>query len=144
MGDVHLLRRWAAFNFVGAIGVAVQLGMLAALVRWGELNYLAATTLAVEAAVIHNFVWHQRWTWRDRPATTAREVTARFIRFHLTNGAISLAGNIVLMTALTGILGLDAVLASAMAIASCSLLNFAAGTTFVFRTEGAAAVPATR
>lgn len=133
MANVHLLRRWATFNAVGAMGVAVQLGVLAALVRWVGLGYLAATAIAVEAAILHNFVWHQRWTWRDRPATTARAITGRLARYHLTNGAISLAGNFAFMAALTGVLGLDPVLANAAAIASCSLINFAAGTALVFR-----------
>jgi putative flippase GtrA len=31
------------------------------------LDYLVATALAVEAAVVHNFLWHQRFTWIDRP-----------------------------------------------------------------------------
>ena len=26
----------------------------------------------VEAAILHNFAWHQRWTWRARPASTSR------------------------------------------------------------------------
>jgi putative flippase GtrA len=133
MANVRLLRRWATFNVVGVMGVAVQLGVMAGLVRSGGLNYLVATTLAVEAAVLHNFFWHQRWTWRDRPASTPREIAVRFASFHLANGAISLVGNIALMAALTGVLRLDPIVASAVAIACCSLINFAAGTTFVFR-----------
>jgi putative flippase GtrA len=64
---MQLFTRWAAFNAVGLAGVAVQLACLALLVHAGS-HYLAATALAVEAAVLHNFLWHQRWTWRDRPA----------------------------------------------------------------------------
>ena len=51
---------------MGLIGFALQLGVLALLLRLG-LHYLAATALAVELAVLHNFAWHERWTWRDRP-----------------------------------------------------------------------------
>ena len=142
MGDLRLLRRWAIFNAVGAIGVVIQLGVFAALVHLTALNYLAATVVAVEAAVLHNFVWHQRWTWRDRPASTARDLTARLARFHLANGAVSLVGNVVLMAALAGVLGLDPVVANVTAIAGCSLVNFAAGTTFVFRAAGVLAAAA--
>ena len=31
-----------------------------------DVNYLMATLVAVEAAILSNFVWHYRWTWRDR------------------------------------------------------------------------------
>jgi len=50
-----LLIRWLKFNAVGALGVGVQLGTLAALTNGVGLDYLAATALAVEAAVLHNF-----------------------------------------------------------------------------------------
>jgi putative flippase GtrA len=136
MANVQVVRRWATFNAVGVMGAAVQLGVLAALVHWGGLNYLAATAIAVETAVVHNFVWHERWTWRDRRATTARSITVRLARFHATNGAVSLAANLAFITVLTGILTLDPVLANAAAIAGCSLINFAASATLVFRTPG--------
>ena len=31
-----------------------------------DLPLALATALAVEAALLHNFVWHQQVTWRDR------------------------------------------------------------------------------
>ena len=31
------------------------------------LHYLVAAMLAIELAALHNFVWHLRWTWGDRP-----------------------------------------------------------------------------
>jgi putative flippase GtrA len=134
---VHLARRWAIFNAVGAMGVTVQLVALALLVHGFGLNYLSSTAIAVEASILHNFAWHHRWTWRDRPVATPRGVMARLARFHLANGAVSLAGNLLVTGALAGLLGLDPVLANAAAIATCSLVNFAAGTALVFRTSDA-------
>ncbi len=58
--------RVARFLVVGALGVAVQLVTLDALTRWVALPYLWATTAAVTAAVVHNFLWHRLWTWRER------------------------------------------------------------------------------
>jgi putative flippase GtrA len=57
-------KRWLRFNFVGLVGVGVQLGMLALLVSGLHLGKLTATALAVETAVLHNFVWHELYTWR--------------------------------------------------------------------------------
>ena len=54
--------RWLKFNAVGALGMAVQLGSLGFFVRVLGLHYLLATALAVEVAVLHNFIWHRRWT----------------------------------------------------------------------------------
>lgn len=63
--------RWIKFNTVGAIGIGVQLAALAILRSRLKLNYLLATGIAVEIAVLHNFVWHERFTWADRPAALA-------------------------------------------------------------------------
>ena len=58
--------RWCKFNFVGGIGIGVQFAALFLLKGVLHFNYLAATAIAVEAAVVHNFVWHEQFTWVDR------------------------------------------------------------------------------
>jgi putative flippase GtrA len=132
------VRRWLVFNGVGVLGFAVQLAVLAALVRWTALHYLLATAVAVEAAVLHNFYWHQQWTWRDRPAPAARAMWVRLGRFHLTNGAISLAGNLAIMRLLTGMLGVDPVPANVAAVVVCSVVTFFASDALVFTPAAAA------
>lgn len=64
--------RWWKFNAVGAGGIVVQLVMLAFLKSGLRLNYLAATALAVESTVVHNFFWHERFTWADRTGVRPR------------------------------------------------------------------------
>lgn len=130
-GPVGLLSRWATFNGVGMAGVAVQLGVLAALVTFTDLPIAVATALAVEAALLHNFAWHQQVTWRDRRARDARDVLARLARFHAVNGGISLVGNIVITSALVSS-GLDPLLSNLVAIMLCSSVNFFAGDRLVF------------
>src|SRR5262249_13026364 len=136
MGGTPVTRRWLAFNAVGLIGAAVQITVLAALTHGANLNYLAATALAVETAVLHNFVWHQRWTWRDRRPSSNREVFTRLVRFHLLNGSVSLGGNLVITALLTAVSGLDPVPANLTAIIACSLVNFAGSNVLVFSPTG--------
>ncbi len=138
MGRSHLVARWMAFNLVGLAGIAVQLGIVAFLVRVLGWHYLLATGLAVEATILHNFAWHQRWTWSDRPPASRRDVTLRLARFHMLNGTISLAGNIAVAALLTGVLHVDAVVSNMIAIVVCSCINFAAGEAIVFRSAPAA------
>jgi putative flippase GtrA len=133
MRDEGLLQRWVKFNGVGAIGIAVQLTILGWLVRQAGLHYLWATAIAVEAAVLHNFLWHEHWTWKDRPSRTIAALLARLTRFHLLNGAISLSGNLVLMRVLTGSMQVDPLGANIVAIIFCSLVNFGASELLVFR-----------
>jgi len=120
-GSPSGLVRWLRFNAVGAIGIGVQLGVLTMLKSGLGLNYLLATALAVEAAVLHNFFWHERFTWADRPAQTS---LVRLVKFNLTTGGLSILGNVVAMKLLVEVAGLNYLLANLLSIAACSLLNF--------------------
>jgi len=124
-------RRFARFNAVGLMGIGVQLATLWLLTAVAHLAYLPATVLAVTSAVVHNFLWHLHWTWADR-APRGSAVPAAFARFALANGAVSLAGNIVVMAALVGGAGLHPMPANVIAIAVCGLLNFHLGDWLVF------------
>jgi putative flippase GtrA len=124
------LVRWLKFTAVGGIGIAVQLSALALLESGFHLDYLLATSLAVQAAVTHNFIWHERFTWADRPA---RAIFARFLKFNCTTGAFSIAGNLGMMKLLVGRAHLNDSVASLLAVAACSLLNFLVSDRFVFR-----------
>jgi dolichol-phosphate mannosyltransferase len=116
---------WIKFNLIGVLGFALQSVALVVLTRSApRLSYLAATALAVELAVLNNFVWHQRWTWRDRPSLTRRQTLRRLIKFNLTSGLISIAGNLVLMSILVGRLGLQVIRANLVSVAACSILGF--------------------
>jgi putative flippase GtrA len=123
--------RWLKFNFVGGIGIGVQLAVLTVLKSGLHFNYLLATALGVEAAVIHNFIWHERFTWKDREKTTSPLV--RFIKFNLTNGLLSIAGNLLLMKLLTGVFHFNYLTANLIAIMVCSLANFLVSDRFVFQ-----------
>ena len=120
---------WGKFSLVGAMGMVVQLGTLAGLNAAG-VHYMAATGLAVEAAVLHNFIWHQNFTWRERPGGIA----GRLARFHLSNGMISMFGNLALMGLLVGHFGLPELPANLASIAVCWAANFVAADRIVFLT----------
>ena len=70
----------------------------------------------------------------------ARAAGRRLLRFHLLNGTVSLAGNLIVMALATGVFGVAPMVANAIAIAACSTINFAASHALVFRTATAVAV----
>jgi dolichol-phosphate mannosyltransferase len=119
------------FALVGGLGVGVQLGVLAALTAI-KINYLLATALAVEAAVIHNFLWHQRFTWADRARTEMRRSLTALFRFQVSNGLISIVGNLLLMRLLVPEFKLPVLQANIATIAVCFLANFLASDRWVF------------
>jgi putative flippase GtrA len=130
------LMRFVRFNLVGALGIGVQLLVVATLVRGLGVGPVAATTIGVLAAVLHNFGWHVRWTWRDRMGPGVPRLTA-LVRFAGANGAISLVGSVLLLPVL-GAVHVAAVPANLVTIAACGLLNYsAAGRVFRSRARRA-------
>lgn len=147
------LVRWCKFNLVGGMGIIVQFAALFLLKTALHFNYLAATAIAVEAAVVHNFIWHEQFTWVDRTKldrtkldrtkskrihSHGRESLIRFLRFNLTTGAVSILGNLALMKVMVGLGHMNYLLANAVAIALCSLANFLVSEAWVFKRVGAA------
>ena len=125
-------RVWLKFNMVGLLGMGFQLLTLTVLKSGLGVNYLKATVIAVEGAVLHNFVWHERWTWLERTKLDTNGVFGRLLRFHMANGLISITGNLVLMWLLVSQLHLHYFIANVMAIGTCATLNFLASDRLVF------------
>jgi len=124
--------RWWKFNAVGAMGMAVQLAVLALLNRMTP-HYLVATALAIEITLLHNFAWHLRYTWRDRRRVPGKPTRiAQLMRFHLSNGAVSMAGNLALMPILVETARMPVLAANGVAILACSVVNFWLGDAWVF------------
>jgi dolichol-phosphate mannosyltransferase len=117
------LTRFLRFNLVGGVGIAVQLATLALLDRAIPRHYLLTSTFAVELTLFHNFAWHLHFTW---PAVSRRACDAlkQLLRFHLSNGLISLLGNLSLMRLFVRSAHLPILFANALTIACCGLANF--------------------
>jgi putative flippase GtrA len=142
--------RWGKFNLVGAVGIGVQFAVLFLLKGILHVDVLIATAIAVETAVLHNFVWHERFTWADRivrnsdgidsvrkarrayRALVSPGVVRRLWRFHLANGLVSIVGNVALMKFLADAGHLNYLAANAIAIALCALANFLLSDQWVF------------
>ena len=126
------LASWLRFNAVGLVGVGVQLAILALLKSGMGWSVRLATVVAVELTVLHNFVWHERWTWAHRKLEL-RRLPRRLLHFNVSNGLISIVGNLVLMELLAVRLHLNYMLANLSAIIACSLLNYFVSDKLVFK-----------
>jgi putative flippase GtrA len=130
---VNTFIRWGKFNLVGATGMVVQLAALALFNRLAVGHYLFATAAAIETAVLHNFVWHVRFTWRDRRENSA--LLSQLVRFHFSNGLVSMLGNLVLMRILVDEAHLQLLVSNSIAILCCSIINFCLGDHWAFATR---------
>ncbi len=129
--------RWSKFNLVGAMGMMVQLAALALFNRCLAGRYLYASAAAIELTLLHNFVWHLHYTWRDRRESSA--LLSQLIRFHLSNGLVSMLGNLALMRILVDGARLPVLAANCIAILCCSMVNFCLGETWAFARRAQAA-----
>jgi putative flippase GtrA len=133
--------RAGRFVGVGVGGFVVQ-GLVLHVLTAAGLPYLLATAVAVEAAILHNFLWHERWTWADR--TSGREAglkacshdrLARLARFNGWTALISIGGNVALMGLLVGRLHLPLLAANLLAVLTLSVLTFLSADRLVFATK---------
>jgi putative flippase GtrA len=126
--------RFGPFVAVGVLGFLLQVATLHILTSYVAWTWLPATLVSVELAVLHNFLWHERWTWIDRRASNR---FPRLVRFHAANGLISIAGNALMMAWLVGAIGLPPVPANTIAVVATSLVNFLMADRWVFLSAAA-------
>lgn len=122
------------FVLVALAGFVVQLAVLDMLTRLAALDYRVATVLAVEAAVLNNFICHERWTWRETFRTSNRLV--RVVRFHAATALLSIGGNVVLTWCFVDLLSWPVLVANTVAVAVLGIANFHSADRWVFRADG--------
>jgi putative flippase GtrA len=119
------------FAGVGLIGWGVQVVALFGLTSAG-VHYVLATALAVEFTVLHNFVWHELYTWRNTRATSAAAVAVRLLRFNVTTAVVSIVGNVMLTALLVECLHVVPAVANALAVPVLSIVNYAIASRWIF------------
>jgi len=124
--------RWGVFNLVAAGGFAIQLTAIALLTRVAGWETWLATAAGVQAALLHNFAGHCRWTWADRPVSGGRRLASRFWRYELVH-VVSAAGSVSLTAWTVARTGWPPELANAAAVCVFSLVNYLVSDRALFR-----------
>ena len=127
---MSLIVRISKFSMVGALGMLVQLAALALISRWPQVHFLYATVAALELTLLHNFVWHLNYTWRDR--RNDYSLFEQLLRFQFSNGLVSLFGNVAFVRVLVREARFPLLLANGVAILCCSIANFLLGNKWAF------------
>lgn len=123
--------RFVKYSAIGWLGFGLQLTVLTLLSEGGSVHYLVATGLAVESAIVHNFFWHDRYTFKDRDLRASGRLR-RLVEFNSTTGLTALVGNVGFMRLFVGLLGLHYLPANVAAVACCALVNFMVSDRLVF------------
>lgn len=131
---VRALRRphnWiqlAKFGVVGLSGYAVNLVVYALLLKQAGLHYLLAATGSFLVAATNNYIWNRLWTFRHQRG----HVAYQGLRF-LIVAVIAYGANLLLLTGLVEVVGVDKIVAQAIAIVLVTPLNFIGNKLWSFR-----------
>jgi putative flippase GtrA len=83
--------------------------------------------------LFHNFLWHLHTTWGDRCNGCNHSTQAgKLFRFHLSNGLVSMIGNLAIMSTHVHGAHVPLLAANLVAILTCSLVNFCLANQWVF------------
>jgi putative flippase GtrA len=118
------------FCTVGASGYVVNLCVFAAFVGLLDAHHLVAATAAFVVAVLNNFWWNRRWTFRARGGhagfQAARFFTVSIVAFLFAAAVLEL---------LVSVVGVAEVPAQAISIVVATPLNFIGNKMWSFRIE---------
>lgn len=115
------------FCVVGASGYVVNLAVFALLVRGAGLHYAVAAVGSFVVAVTNNYLWNRVWTFRSQRGHVMWQ-GARFLVVSVT----ALVANLVVLAALVA-LGVDELVAQAIAIVLVTPVNFVGNKLWSFR-----------
>lgn len=132
-------QRVMRFAAVGLLGLTVQVTVLHILVL--ELAWPTgwSALMAIEVALLHNLLWHERWTWRGH-GRGGRERWRQWATFHAANGSLSL-GLTPLVTVLLVGWGCPLVMGHLVAVGLVGVVNFWLADRWVFGGAGHAKPP---
>jgi putative flippase GtrA len=117
----------AKFSIVGVSGYILNLAVYTALLKGADLHYTAAATCSFVVAVTNNYTWNRLWTFHAQRG----HVGWQGLRFLLV-ALVAYGINLILLSALIG-LGVDKVLAQAIAVVLVTPWNFIGNKLWSFR-----------
>lgn len=115
--------RFLRFSAVGMTGLVVDMGILLLLVCLGGFAPSVAKAIACELAILNNFWWNDRWTFRGFGVCDSGSRLSRLLRFNATSLG-GMAANVALFHAFTAWMDLTLPAANVIAILIVALLNF--------------------
>jgi putative flippase GtrA len=119
----------AKFSAVGVSGYVINLAVYTALLRGAGFHYALAATCSFLVAVTNNYTWNRLWTFHAHRG----HVGWQGLRF-LVVALVAYGANLGLLAGLVS-LGLDEVLAQAVAVVLVTPLNFIGNKLWSFRSR---------
>jgi putative flippase GtrA len=126
----HNWEQLVKFCVVGGTGYVLNLAVYTALVAGFDVHYIPAAICSFLVAVTSNYTWNRLWTFRAQRG----HVAYQGMRF-LVVSTLALGANLLVLHLLVT-LGLDEVLAQAIAIVLVTPINFIGNKLWSFGPRG--------
>lgn len=125
--------RWMRFAGVGALGLVVNLLVMALLLRV-DVNYVLASTLATEAAIVHNFLMQERFVFANHlragvPRHTWMHRAGRSVLYNNVDNLL----RVPILVLLVERLGVHSLVAQALTLVASFTARFAYTSRVVYR-----------
>jgi dolichol-phosphate mannosyltransferase len=124
--------RITRFASVGALGTVLNLAIMAALMS-ADIHYVLAALVAIEITIVTNFLFGERFVFRDQRAG-GRPMWVRLGSSLAFNNAEALV-KVPLLMALVELLSIHELIAQATVLLAAFFLRFLFTTRVIYRTE---------
>jgi len=121
------------FSLAGLSGVVVNMAALWFLVQTLHFPYLLASPFAIQTAILNNFIWNDRFTWRDRvQGSGLPSWWHRLLKFSLVSW-IAGGVNWLLLATFVELLGIHYLVSNLLAIVLAAAINYFLNDRWTFR-----------
>ncbi|MFQ6673462.1 MAG: GtrA family protein [Fidelibacterota bacterium] len=128
-----LLSRILKFQVIAWGGTVVNLASLWILHGILEIPLIVAGACAIELAIVHNFIWHYFFTWRDRVGQSPTDFFSRLIQYNVVTASIDFLVNLSVLWTLTHYFGIHYLLADMAGMLGGPVIKFLANEFLIFR-----------
>ncbi|WP_424769055.1 GtrA family protein [Paenibacillus sp. sgz302251] len=127
----RLAAQFVKFNLIGLVNTAIDFVLFTLLVAFG-VYYLLAQIIAYGAGMANSFLLNNRYTFeRDEALVPSKSNWNKSVRFMIWNGLVLLV-SLLLLAALTSLVGLDEKLAKGIVTILTVGINFYGSKKWVF------------
>lgn len=128
------LLRFIKFGVIGASGIVVNSAVLWLLHEYAGLGIEAASPAAIAVAIFYNFVWNDRFTWRNNLENRRHNFIQRLWKYYLSSALGALINYAVLLL-LTHVFGWHYLLSNLTGILAGTASNFLLSEFWVFQSK---------
>lgn len=122
------------FYVVGASGIGVSLGILWFMTEMAHVYYLLSGVLGFELSVLNNFLWNEKWTFRDRieNSTMWHMRLKRLLKYNVVSLSTLLL-NTAILFGLTHFLGVYYITSAIIGILVAAAFNYGINTSVTWK-----------